>query len=487
MHCVTYLYDKPCWCCPTPQENHKQKLAFLWSAQAAYINELEQFNFQVRYQPLESSLKEKCWTDELIKNLKEKKVTEVFYFEPAEWHIKNTLKKTLKSENVKTSCLADPKFICNEKDFKSWAQNQKSLLMENFYRKIRESNNILMDDSNPVGGKWNHDHDNRKPLPRNYKVAPHLRFQPSEKTKEVIEFVDKNFPDHIGNTTEFSWGVTRAQAHAHLKAFIKDHLSCFGNYQDAMSAKDPVIHHSLISQYINIGLLNPLEVCHEAEKAYKKGAVPLNSTEGFIRQILGWREYMRGVYWLKMPEYDQSNFFNHKRKLPSFYWTADTDLNCLKSSIQNTIDHAYAHHIQRLMITANFATLAGLDPAEVNEWYYVVYIDAFEWVQLPNTHGMGLFADGGVLSTKPYVSSGAYINRMSDYCANCKYDVKKRTGKDACPFNFLYWHFMDKNQSKLKKNPRMRLAYMGLGKIKSEMNAINEQADQFFKSDLFKK
>tara|TARA_B000000565_G_scaffold255889_1_gene238756 strand:+ start:909 stop:2435 length:1527 start_codon:yes stop_codon:yes gene_type:complete len=468
------------------KKNHKKKLSFLWAAQSAYAQELKDKKYKVIFQPLEDSLSDGSWVDELKRVVKESKIAKIYYFEPSEWHLKNDLEKALNLLKIESECFADPKFICSTEDFSEWARNQKSLLMENFYRRMRSNQNILMDGDKPINGKWNHDHDNRKPLPKDYKPSSHKSFSPSTETKKVINFVEKNFSTHLGNSNGFNWGVTRTEAKQHLKAFIKDHLPYFGDYQDAMSEQHAFIHHSLLSQYMNVGLLDPLEICQEVEKAYYKEKLPLNSVEGFIRQILGWREYMRGVYWLKMPGYDESNFFNSKRKLPSFYWTADTDMNCLKQSIQNTIDHAYAHHIQRLMITANFATLAEINPAEVNEWYYVVYIDAFEWVQLPNTHGMGLFADGGVLSTKPYVSSGSYINRMSDYCKNCKYDVKKRTGKDACPFNYLYWHFMDKHKKKLKGNPRMRIPYMGLGKVESELGQINQEAENFLNSSVFK-
>jgi deoxyribodipyrimidine photolyase-related protein len=284
----------------------------------------------------------------------------------------------------------------------------------------------------------------------------------------------------MGRTEKFGFAITRADALKQQDHFLKHALPQFGDYQDAMLTGEPFLWHSILSPYINSGLLDPLELCREVEARYRKGLVPLNAAEGFIRQIIGWREYVRGIYWLAGPDYVERNELNATRDLPSFYWTGDTDLHCLSQSIGQTLEYAYAHHIQRLMITGNFALLAGINPKQVHEWYLAVYADAYEWVELPNTLGMSQFADGGMLASKPYASSGAYINRMSDYCGNCRYDVKQRTGPDACPFNALYWDFIARNENKLRTNPRMAMPYKNWQRMdKADQMALREQAKQF--------
>jgi deoxyribodipyrimidine photolyase-related protein len=281
------------------------------------------------------------------------------------------------------------------------------------------------------------------------------RFAPDVITQHVLALVAARFDNHFGDLAPFWYAVTRADAEAAFAAFVENALPRFGDYQDAMLAGEPFLFHAVIAQYLNCGLLDPLAVCRQVEAAWRAGAVPLNAAEGFIRQIIGWREYVRGIYWLKMPGYERSNFFGHTRALPDFYWTAATDMECVKAAVTQTKEHAYAHHIQRLMITGNFALLAGIDPHALHEWYLSVYADAYEWVELPNTVGMSQFADGGLLASKPYAASGAYINRMSNYCAPCRYDVKQRAGPDACPFNALYWDFIARNREKIGNNPRM--------------------------------
>ena len=320
-------------------------------------------------------------------------------------------------------------------------------------------------------GANNFDHDNRKSLPKGTKLPKRERFAPDSITKDVLALVTQRFGHHFGSLDHFSWAVTREDALEALAHFIKACLPSFGDFQDAMKQGEPFLFHSIISPYLNCGLLTPREICMAAEQAWKKGKAPLNAVEGFIRQILGWREYVRGIYWHGMPAYAQGNALEAKRKLPGFFWNAETGMNCIAQVVKETRDNAYAHHIQRLMVTGNFALLAGIAPQEIEEWYLAVYADAYDWVELPNVHGMVLFADGGLLASKPYAASGAYIDRMSDYCGSCAYDVKAKSGETSCPFNRLYWHFMIENEAKLSRNPRMAMPYRTLAKMTSGRRA----------------
>jgi deoxyribodipyrimidine photolyase-related protein len=305
-------------------------------------------------------------------------------------------------------------------------------------------------------------------------------FPPDDITQEVLELVKARFDNHFGDLAPFSFATTRAEAQTAFSAFVDKALPRFGDYQDAMLEGEPFLYHSVISQYLNCGLLDPLSICYQVEAAYRAGRAPLNAAEGYIRQIIGWREYVRGIYWLKMPGYEHSNFFSHTRTLPDFYWTAATEMACVKAAVTQTKEYAYAHHIQRLMITGNFAMLAGIDPHALHEWYLSVYADAYEWVELPNTVGMSQFADGGLLASKPYAASGAYINRMSNYCGSCHYDVNKRTGAQACPFNALYWDFIGRHRNKIGSNPRMAQMVRTYDKFTpEEQKRIRESAATF--------
>jgi deoxyribodipyrimidine photolyase-related protein len=299
-----------------------------------------------------------------------------------------------------------------------------------------------------------------------------------------LQLVAARFSDHFGDLEPFTFAVTRTDALRVLAQFIAERLPCFGDYQDAMLTDKPWMYHAHIGFYLNCGLLLPLECAAAAEYAYKQGKIPLNAAEGFIRQIIGWREYVRGIYWLKMPDYAQQNFLEATRHLPDFYWTGKTALNCLKQCIKDTKENAYAHHIQRLMVLGNFALLAGVHPDAVNEWYLIVYADAYQWVELPNVSGMVLFADGGLLASKPYAASGAYINKMSDYCKGCRYNVQEKTGANACPFNYLYWDFLLRNADKLKKNPRLAMIYATLAKMSDTQRAAIIENAQGFLDDV---
>jgi deoxyribodipyrimidine photolyase-related protein len=312
-------------------------------------------------------------------------------------------------------------------------------------------------------------------------VAPEMkRFVPDAVTREVMALVAREFGDHFGELEGFGWPVTAAQAAEALDDFVAHRLASFGDWQDAMRTGAPALFHALVSTSLNLGLLDPREVCARAVAAYEAGRAPLNAVEGFVRQILGWREFVRGIYWLNMPDYATRNALEATRKLPWFYWSGETRMNCLHQVVNDTRTHAYAHHIQRLMITGNFALLAGLDPADVDEWYMIVYADAYEWVEMPNTRGMALFADGGIVGSKPYAASGAYINRMSDYCAGCAYDVKDAVGENACPFNYLYWDFLARNSFRLAGNTRVAMPLQSLARMDpARVAAMRANATKF--------
>ncbi len=367
--------------------------------------------------------------------------------------------------------LEDDRFVATHAEFRAWAEGRKQLRMEYFYREMRRKTGLLMDGDQPEGGKWNYDAENRKPAKSDLFMPTPMRTDPDAITIDVLGLVTRRFDNHFGDLEPFWFGVTRAHAEAALDHFIEVALAKFGDYQDAMLEGEKFLYHSLLSLYINAGLLDPLDVCKRVEDAYQAGEAPLNAAEGFIRQIIGWREYVRGIYWLKMPDYVDENFFGNTRALPDFYWTAETDMACLRAAISQTKEEAYAHHIQRLMVTGNFALLAGIDPKQVHEWYLAVYADAYEWVELPNTLGMSQFGDGGVLGSKPYASSGNYINKMSDHCKGCSYSVSQKTGDGACPFNPLYWDFLHRNRDKLAGNPRMAQMYRTWDRMSADKQA----------------
>jgi deoxyribodipyrimidine photolyase-related protein len=355
--------------------------------------------------------------------------------------------------------------------------------MEYFYRLMRRKFMVLMEPEGPSGGQWNFDAENRKPPKDGLKIPAPYTAVPDEITQEVLALVERNFGDHFGDLYPFPFAVTRKGALAALDMFIAERLAQFGDWQDAMVQGEPWMYHSHIALYLNCGLLEPLECLQKAEQAYRQGRAPVNAAEGFIRQILGWREFVRGLYWHKMPDYKETNYLQATRPLPDLYWTAKTRLNCQRQAVLETRENAYAHHIQRLMVLGNFALLAGLDSDQVNEWYLLVYADAYEWVELPNVHGMVLFADGGVLASKPYAASGAYINKMSNYCAGCSYKVTAKNGPKACPFNYLYWDFIDRNADRLRGNPRMGFVFKTLDRMGADKRqAVHTDAQRFFRA-----
>lgn len=375
---------------------------------------------------------------------------------------------------------SDNRFLVDTEFFSNWAEGKKQFRMEFFYREIRKLTGYLVEDGKPVGGKWNYDVQNRETMPKDKAVPNPHTVEVDETTQQVIKLVGEKFADHFGDLDNFHYAVTRNDARKVLQRFILERLPDFGRYQDAMVSGEPWMFHSHISFYLNCGLLEVKEVVEAAIHAYDAGDVPLNSVEGFVRQVIGWREYIRGFYWHFMPNLAEKNALNATRELPLLYWSGDTKMNCLKQCITETKANAYAHHIQRLMVLGNFALLAGLDPKQVNEWYLIVYADAYEWVEMPNVSSMILFADNGNLASKPYAASGSYINKMSDYCKQCEYSVKEKIGHQACPFNYLYWHFIHRHRDKLENNPRMAMIYRTMAKMNEEqVRHMLEDADDF--------
>jgi deoxyribodipyrimidine photolyase-related protein len=445
--------------------HHKQKIAFLFSAMRHFAAELRERGITVDYVRLDARGNTQSFTGELARAVKRHAPDRVVVTEPGEWRVWQMMQDWSDRLDLPVDIRDDDRFLCSRAEFDAWANGRKALRMEFFYRDMRRKTGMLMRGTEPEGGRWNFDPENRKPLPAKARPPDRLGFTPDAITRAVLELVGERFGDHFGALQPFRWAVTRAQALAALTHFITDCLPVFGDYQDAMRSGEDFLYHGLISPYLNCGLLHPREVCDAAIAAYEAGAAPLNAVEGFVRQILGWREFVRGIYWREMPGYARSNHLRAHRRLPRFYWTGETDMNCLAECIRSTREHAYAHHIQRLMVLGNFALLAGIAPREIEEWFLIVYADAYEWVELPNVHGMAMHADGGILGSKPYAASGAYINRQSDYCARCGYSPTAKEGETACPFNSLYWNFLIENEEALSRNPRLAMPYRTLRRM----------------------
>ena len=461
--------------------HHKKKIAFLFAAMRHFARELEAAGHRVRYVRLDDPANQGSLRAEAARALEEEPgLSRLVVTKPGEWRLMQDVETWRDLLPVPVELREDTRFIVPLKEFAVWAKGRRQLRMEHFYREVRRKTGLLMEGEDPAGGKWNFDQENRKRLPKSAMTPPRFLPDADGLTREVIDLVAVRFPDHFGDLEPWVFPVTRAGAEAARDHFMAEILPGFGDWQDAMAAGEPWMWHSLLSIHLNCGLLDPLDLCRRAEAEWKAGRAPLNAVEGFIRQIIGWREYVRGIYWLKMPGYAQINALGAQRPLPEFYWTGETGMRCMAEAIGQTKRHAYAHHIQRLMVTGNFALIAGLDPAEVNEWYLLVYADAYEWVELPNTHGMALHADGGLMASKPYAASGNYISRMSDYCPGCGHDVKQRTGPDACPFNFLYWDFIARHRDRFSQNARMALITKSLDRIApDELEEIRAQAAHF--------
>jgi deoxyribodipyrimidine photolyase-related protein len=466
-----------------PVNHHKKKIAFIYSSMRHFAGELNTKGVNVRYIKHDESKHYAGIVDVIRSCLDEKFFNEIVVTEPGEYWLLDAIKKLKKSSNIRLQILPDNRFISTQQEFNDWAKNRSKLVMEYWYREMRKKTGLLMEDSKPVGGQWNFDRENRKRLKPGQMIKPLRKFRADDITLAVLQNVEKNFPQNFGEIQPFWYAVTATQARKALAHFIKYHLCAFGDYQDAMLTGEAFLFHSVISQYLNCGLLDPLETCFEVEKAYYRGEAPINAAEGFIRQIIGWREYIRGIYWSYMPEYKDRNVLRARRPLPGFYWDGNTEMNCISRVVKLTQKYAYSHHIQRLMITGNFANLAGIDVQQVCDWYLGVYADAFEWVELPNTLGMALYADGGTVGSKPYISTGNYIKRMSNYCDTCVYKPNERVGEKACPFTTLYWDYLIRHEVRFRKNQRMTIAYRNLDRISiSEKKQIQGQAEKFFNS-----
>ena len=465
-------------------KHHKQKIVLILSAMRHFADELMKEGFSITYVGLEDKENTGSFTGELHRAIKKLKPTRIIVTEPGEYRVRAMMETWQDHFKLPVEIRNDDRFFATPAEFSDWASSRKEWRMEFFYREMRKKTGLLMQGKEPEGGQWNYDSENRKALSTKEKIPERLRFAPDDITQEVIALVERRFTDHPGALDTFGWPVTRKASLKALDHFVTACLPRFGDVQDAMKEGAPFLFHALLAPALNCGLLLPLEICRAAERAYHQGHAPLNAVEGFIRQILGWREYVRGLYWHVMPDYAETNALEATRSLPDFYWTGDTEMNCLKQCVKDTMENAYAHHIQRLMVLGNFALLAGIRPSEVEEWFLAVYADAYEWVELPNVHGMALYADGGRLASKPYVASGAYIDRMSDYCTSCRFSPKAKEPERLCPFTPLYWAFLDRNRRRLSNNPRLFMPYRSLDSMAEDTRKRHLAAAESFLSSL---
>lgn len=463
-------------------EHHQKKLAFIFSAMRHFAQSARKKGFHVIYHRINPTLKKQLAFDNLLTTIiNTNPIKTITMTKASDYHIDSIIASWCKQHQIELIEYQDNRFLCSIDAFKQWAQGRSQLTMGYFYRWMRKQHNILMDGDQPIGGQWSFDQDNRKPPKKGMPKSICYEQQIDDITRQAIADTQACFSNHFGDLEPFYFAVTHQDARQALDHFISHRLANFGDYQDAMVADDPMMFHAHISFYLNIGLLDPLECIQAVEACLNRQDIGLNAIEGFIRQILGWREYVRGLYWLFMPGYEQVNHLNAQRDLPSWYWTGHTDMACLSTCIKQTKRFAYAHHIQRLMVLGNFALLTGIHPKWVNHWFLIVYADAYPWVELPNVSGMILFADGGKLASKPYAASGAYIHKMSDYCQGCRYDVKSKQGPNACPFNYLYWHFMKTNREKLAPCGRIGMMYRTYDRMdEDKKKAIARDAQNFF-------
>ncbi|MCH8498185.1 MAG: cryptochrome/photolyase family protein [Marinobacter sp.] len=440
--------------------HHKKKIVLLFSAMRHFAEQLRAAGWTVDYHTYDPDSPLTSLCDVVKDACTRHHPARLITTECGEWRLHDDIQRWSARLNLPVEILPDDRFLVSKAWFARWAQGRKQLRMEYFYREVRRQTGLLMTpEGNPEGGQWNFDRDNRQKWTGTPPAPAPWRVEPDAITREVIDLVEQAFLDHYGTTDDFHFAVTAEQAEDALAYFLDFALPCFGDFQDAMSEQEDWLFHSILSPYINCGLLLPRDVCEAAAQRYYQGAAPLNAVEGFIRQIIGWREYVRGIYWLHMPAYAQQNALQNDRDLPWFYWTSKTRMRCMHKALDATWRNGYAHHIQRLMVTGNFALLAGIRPEAICDWYLAVYVDAYDWVELPNTLGMVMHADGGYLGSKPYAASGKYIQRMSDHCSHCPYKVSKVTEEDACPFNALYWHFLHRHRDQFAGNPRMTMMY----------------------------
>ncbi len=466
-------------------QHHIQKVVGIFAAMQNFANQLKSNKHNLIYFHLNDVNNLQSFGDNIKNLIIDHHFTEFEYQLPDEYRVDQDLKQLGNSISIPCKSVDSEHFFTSRNELSEFFNGKKTFLMESFYRSMRKKHTILMEGDQPLTGKWNYDSDNRKKLPKDHKPTSPLIFD--NNVSDILLEINKTDIKTIGSidANPFLWPINREQSLALLDFFATECLPLFGSFQDAMAPNEWSIYHSRISFSLNIKLISPKEVIERVTQEWQQRSneIEYHQLEGFVRQILGWREYMRGIYWNQMPDYATLNYFNNTEKLPSWFWTGKTKMNCLKDAINQSLNYGYAHHIQRLMVTGNFALLAGVHPDEIDAWYLGIYIDAFEWVQITNTRGMSQFADGGIVGTKPYVSSASYIDKMSNYCGSCYYKKAIKTGEKACPFNSLYWNFYDKNESKLAKNPRIGMMYNVWRKMKPEdKSALLEQADYYLKN-----
>lgn len=485
------------WMAEVPHETthvwcHQQRIALFFSAMRHFREELRQRGFTVHYTELGERAEDDrgaTFSELLAADLTRLAPRKVIVTLPGDYRVLQELQQTTHQAGLELEVQPDRHFYCTPEEFAWFAHRRKELRLEYFYRFLRKRENILLDSrGKPTGGAWNYDHDNRDPFSRTGPpdLPPQRTFAPNEITRQVLKLVRIRFAEHPGSLEDFSLPVTRAQARKKLQSFIQQGLALFGRYEDAMWTGEPVLYHSHLSACLNLKLLSPRECVQAALEAYAEGLAPLNSVEGFVRQILGWREFVRGVYWLLMPEYQERNALGQHLDVPSFFWDGNTEMNCVRESMQHVLRHGYTHHIQRLMVLGNLAQTLGVHPLKFHEWHMALYVDAIDWVSLPNTLGMSQYGDGGVIGTKPYCATGNYVHRMSNYCQSCRFNHKSRHGPDACPLTTLYWDFLARHEETLRDNPRMKFPMKNLERLREqtpeELAAIRAQAEQLRKT-----
>ncbi len=459
---------------------HKSRLVLFFSAMRHFRDNLVGRGYRVLYSELDDPNNRGSFADEIERWANKARPEKLIVIQPGDFRVEQTIRNTAKRLELSLEVEDDRHFYCAPPEFEAFAADRKSLLLEAFYRQMRRKHDILMEGEGPVGDRWNFDEENRESFGRDGppSIKAPRSFRQDDITRAVIKLVEREFPDSPGSLEGFDYPVSREQAREALRDFVEHRLPRFGRFQDAMATGRPHLFHSRLSAVMNLHLLDPRAAVDAAIEAFEKGEVPLNAVEGFVRQILGWREYVRGVYWMQMPDYAEMNALGADLPMPAFMWTAETEMNCVSRSVGQLIDHAYAHHIQRLMVLGLFAMLLGVRPYDVHRWHMSMYADAIDWVSLPNVLGMSQYGDGGIVGSKPYSASGNYINRMSDYCRTCRYDPRKATGDNACPFTTLYWDFLSRHRQKFAGNRRMGYQLSNLDrKDNGERQAIRDQAD----------
>ena len=449
----------------------KPRTALFLAAMRHYRDAARARGWTVHYAALDEPGNTGTFAGELARAIAALRPERLVVVEPGEYGVREVLQRVADDAGLPLEIRGDTHFLCTVEQFRAHAAGRKQLRMEYFYREMRRLHGVLLEpDGSPTGGEWNFDAENRESFGKQGPglMPPPMRFAPDHLTREVLGLVDEVFPGHPGALNDFDWPVTPEQARAALDDFIDHRLADFGRWQDAMWTGEAWLYHSRLAAAMNLHLLDPREAIAEAERAYRTKRVPLEAAEGFIRQILGWREYVRGIYWTQMPGYLERNAMGAEEPLPDFYWSGDVDMTCLRDAIGQTLRYGYAHHIQRLMVTGLYALLLGVRPQRVHDWYLAVYVDAVEWVELPNTLGMSQYGDGGVMASKPYVATGKYIQRMSNYCGECRYDPAEAVGDDACPFTTLYWDYLLRHEAVLKGNQRMTMQLKNLARLGAE-------------------